>query len=113
AAFEMIRRRMVHGTSGLGTAVLMRYTLRLLTQQQFQRAGHLICALESLRQDMAVLGDAPFSLGLWVGNKVTPGTASEAFTTYDSKLRQEVGAVSNPFTLLRCPACGTSIVPPV
>lgn len=112
AAFEMIRRRLMDATTGLGTAVLMRYTLRLLTQQQFQRAGHLICALESLRQDIPELGDDPFSLGLWVGNKVTPGTASEAFTTYDTKLRQEVGTVSNPFTLLRCPACGTSIVPP-
>lgn len=112
AGFEMMRRRMAHGTAGLGTAVLMRYTLRLLTQQQFQRAGHLICALESLRQDLPELGDTPFSLGLWVGNKVTPGSASEAYATYDSKLRQEVGAVSNPFTLLRCPACGTPIVPP-
>lgn len=111
AAFEMIRRRLLDAASGLGTAVLMRYTLRLLTQQQFQRAGHLICALESLKASMPELGNAPFSLGLWVGNKVTPGTASEAFTTYDTKLRQEVGAVSNPFTLLRCPACGTPIVP--
>lgn len=112
AAFEMIRRRLADGAAGLGTTVLMRYTLRLLTQQQFQRAGHLICALETLRKDEPGLGETAFSLGLWVGNKVTPGSAAEAFQTYDRKLRQEVGAVSNPFTLLRCPACGTAIVPP-
>lgn len=112
AAFEMIRRRIIDRSVGLGTAVLMRYTLRLLTQQQFQRAGHLICALETLRRHEKDLGDLPFSLGLWVGNKVTPGSASEAFNIYDKKLRQEVGAVSNPFTVLRCPACGTAIVPP-
>lgn len=111
AAFEMIRRRVMEGEAGLGTAVLMRYTLRLLTQQQFQRAGHLICALETLRKNEHGLGESPFSLGLWVGNKVTPGNSSEAFHIYDIKLRQEVGVVSNPFTLLRCPACGTSVVP--
>lgn len=112
AAFEMIRRRLIDGPTGAGTAVLMRYTLRLLTQQQFQRAGHLICALETLRKDDRDLGQEAFSLGLWVGNKVTPGSASEAYQVYDSKLRQEVGAVSNPFTVLRCPACGTPTVPP-
>lgn len=111
AAFEMMRRRLTDGEGGAGTAVLMRYTLRLLTQQQFQRAGHLICALEMLRRDEQGLGREPFSLGLWVGNEVTPGDAAKAHKTYDTRLRQEVGAVANPFTLLRCPACGTSIVP--
>ncbi|GBQ15541.1 helicase [Acetobacter cibinongensis NRIC 0482] len=112
AAFEMLRRRLCEGEAGLGTTVLMRYTLRLLTQQQFQRAGHLICALEMLRRkDVNRLGGEPFSLGLWVGNNVTPGSAANAHAIYNKELCQQVGAVSNPFTLLRCPCCGTRIVP--
>ena len=52
--------------------MLMRYTLRLLTLQQFQRATALICACESIRREALAKGDArwgqtPFRIGLWVG----------------------------------------------
>ena len=47
-----------------GVAVLMRYTLRLLTIQQFQRAAALVCACETLRRsDSAVWGQVPFRIG--------------------------------------------------
>ena len=49
AAFEIFRRRLEHGIRGGGTAVITRYTLRLLTTQQFQRAATLVCAMERLR----------------------------------------------------------------
>ena len=53
-AYTMGLRRLqgtVEGRSGEnGVAVLMRYTLRLLTIQQFQRATALICACESIRR---------------------------------------------------------------
>ncbi len=62
------------GLSGAaGVTVLMRYTLRLLTLQQFQRATALICACEILRQeDPDRWGDEPFRIGLWVGQRSTP-----------------------------------------
>lgn len=110
-SFELMRRRIVHGTNDTATAVLSRYTLRLLTAQQFQRTGALIVALELLRkQNPEKLGaDRPFSLGLWVGMGLTPNTyrnAHEIFTEqYES--RKPV----NKFLLLACPCCGTEIIP--
>ena len=62
-----------------GVTVLMRYTLRLLTSQQFQRATTLVCAAELARQAApAVWGDEPFRIGLWVGTDVSPKRIDEA-----------------------------------
>ena len=60
-----------------GVAVLMRYTLRLLTAQQFQRAAALLCACEMLRRERVEAGysqwgTTPFRIGLWVGSSVSP-----------------------------------------
>ena len=70
----------VAGYSGRGgVAVLMRYTLRLLTLQQFQRAAALICACELIRrEDPATWGDEPFRIGLWVGQRSTPNRTEDA-----------------------------------
>ncbi|MFI6485758.1 helicase-related protein [Nonomuraea sp. NPDC050663] len=110
AAFEMIRRRLVDGLRGGGTAILTRYTLRLLTSQQFQRAATLICALERLREGHAALRDAPpFSIGLWVGGDTTPNNYKDALDrTKELFLAQKP---ENPFQLQNCPWCGTLIVP--
>lgn len=57
----------------------MRYTLRLLTLQQFQRAATLMCACEQIRLgDTARWGETPFRLGLWVGRKTTPNRTSQS-----------------------------------
>ncbi len=111
AAVEMIRRRIVGGLKGGGLAVLTRYTMRLLTAQQFQRAATLICALELMREDDERLDGAPsFSIGMWLGNSTTPGTYKDA-----EKQMRRVRAQArpeNPFQVLQCPWCSEAMMPP-
>lgn len=122
AAFTMVIRRLQSKLGGYdgsrGLAVIMRYTLRLLTLQQFQRATALICAMEKLRRDALVQGDEslgkePFSIGLWVGNKVTPGTTEEshyAVQAVRDTSKNKAGR-SSPLQLTNCPWCGFKIDP--
>ena len=79
SAFSMFLRRL-RNPSDAGVEVLMRYTLRLLTAQQFQRAAALVCAMEALRQSDARLGQDPFTIGIWVGGETTPNTRERALT---------------------------------
>lgn len=110
AAFEMIRRRLVDGLAGGGTAVITRYTMRLLTAQQFQRAARLICALESLRRDGTLPSDTPqFSIGLLLGGTTTPNDYKAA----ERLLTEARGQLSpsNPFQVRTCPWCDTQLMP--
>lgn len=110
AAIEMLRRRLVHGKKGGGLAVLTRYTMRLLTAQQFQRSAVLICALERLRESAPSLRSTPaFSIGLWLGNRTTPGTFLEAEKQFKGMQRES--RPENPFQLLNCPWCRESLTP--
>jgi hypothetical protein len=108
AAFNMIYHRLTRGDDAEGCQVLMRYTLRLLTAQQLQRAATLICAMESLRMENTGLGDRPFSVGLWVGGASTPNKRQHALTKL-SQLKK--ASASNPFLLTRCPWCGAQMGP--
>lgn len=110
AAFEVFLRRLRYGAAGGGTAVMKRYTLRLLTSQQFQRAAALICASELLRRSHADLGNEAIRVGLWVGGDVTPNRYQKAAQLYEDMLQME--QPENPFQLQHCPWCGTLIVPP-
>ncbi len=110
AAFEMLRRRLTRGAAGGGTAVLTRYTLRLLTTQQFQRAATLVCALERLRPARPELSRLPgFSIGLWVGGDTTPNDFKTAHKRA-LELRRSQDPES-PFQLQACPWCGTPVFP--
>jgi Helicase conserved C-terminal domain len=107
AAFTICMERLMG--SAPGVTVLMRYTLRLLTAQQFQRAAALVLALEMLRRENelgANLGSAEISIGLWVGQSLSPNKRSDARAAL-AKLRGERNA-PNPFQVLRCPWCGVS-----
>lgn len=108
AAFTIFLRRLKNPLQGNGTAIIMRYTLRLLTAQQFQRAGTLICACELIRRENPKqLGDGRISIGLWIGSASTPNTLEDAFGQLD-KLAKGTDD-NNPFQVLSCPWCGTKL----
>lgn len=115
AAFTMIYRRLKGNNDGLGTAVIMRYTLRLLTLQQLERASTLMCALEFLRLNNPEygLGDSPFLIGLWVGVKLTPNRYKESEDNIkEQRNRREMHiSGSSPMQLIRCPWCGAPMNP--
>lgn len=111
-AFLIAWRRQRFGDSGGGTTAIMRYTLRLLTAQQFERASRLICALEWIRRSdpKAGLGQEPVTLGMWVGTDATPNMCKKA----DELVRQAArdGAPAPPELVLgACPWCGTEFRP--
>jgi len=109
-----LRRRqgVIEGRCGdHGIAVLMRYTLRLLTLQQFQRAAALICSCEMIRRgDLAKWGTVPFRLGLWVGSKATPNSLeSAAEALRQSQTGGKPTVRGTPHQLISCPWCGREI----
>ncbi|WP_422449530.1 MULTISPECIES: DISARM system helicase DrmA [unclassified Endozoicomonas] len=117
AAFTMAIRRYQGDLGGFdgsrGLSVIMRYTLRLLTLQQFQRATTLICAMEVLRRKAvkdgdASLGKTPFTIGLWVGKKVTPNTTADSHNAIQN-FRDNKLVASSPAQLTSCPWCGSEV----
>lgn len=118
AAFTIFYRRLTKGELGKGVTVLMRYTLRMLTSQQFERAASLICECDLIRRRKKIPG-GEISIGLWVGSAVTPNHVTsvqgdtETAETILEKLRQgrldEVKA--SPIQLTVCPYCGEPLTP--
>ena len=108
------KRKYTKDRSGVGVSVISRYTLRLLTIQQFRRTLSLITAMEYLRVDGIgaggggkrvgwrpagcgneedfLWGTARFSVGLWAGSGVTPNRLKDGFST--STKRVIPGALS-------------------
>ena len=120
AAFTLgLRRLRAHkqqqgDTTGAGVGVLSRYTLRLLTIQQFRRALGMITACEVLRvanlDDQTrptgwrpkqcpyrgdfLWGGVRFSVGMWVGGGVTPNNLLEIeYRLSSGKIRHIAGAL--------------------
>jgi hypothetical protein len=111
SAFNIFFRRLQGGLTNKkfgGTSIIMRYTLRLLTTQQYERASSLISACELIRRDNIVkLGNEPITIGLWVGSGSTPNKNQEASVQYN-KLRNFGDAEYN-FVVMKCPCCGAAI----
>lgn len=106
-AFTAFHRRLCRNIpdEGAGVAAIMRYTLRLLTTQQFIRASAMIFACEAIRlgripaPDHGQLGRVPFSIGLWVGGDATPNTRRKAYEDRHDPQKP------SPRQLTHCPAC--------
>ncbi|MFJ8859526.1 helicase-related protein [Streptomyces sp. NPDC102451] len=113
-AFTTFLRRLRDGAAGAGVTVLMRYTLRLLTLQQFERAAALICAMDLLRAaDPTRLGREEISIGMWVGRSATPNTLAAAEAKLADLVRNETLQLQteNPVQLRNCPWCGEPLRP--
>ncbi|HEX5958887.1 MAG TPA: hypothetical protein VFY92_09565, partial [Hyphomicrobiaceae bacterium] len=119
AAWTIAHRRITNGGKlGAGVAVLMRYTLRLLTLDQLTRAAGVICALELMRGEPTwrqggrhVLGDWPIEIGLWVGAAATPnrlgGKGNKGPETAVGRIRLfRDGRREAPAPMKSCPWCG-------
>ena len=110
-AFVAFHRRLAahDPDDGAGVAVIMRYTLRLLTTQQFTRAASMICACEAIRHGIistphtAKLGTRSFGIGLWVGGDATPNTRQIAFDSLADRSK------SSPRQLTKCPCCSQKL----
>lgn len=109
AAFAILMRRLKNPEDS-GVEVLMRYTLRLLTAQQFLRASGLICALESIRREnVRELGEKEISIGVWLGGETTPNSKRDAVAELRSLKKGKKH--DNPFMVERCPWCGAMMGP--
>jgi hypothetical protein len=107
SAFTIFLKRLKDKNDS-GTTVLMRYTLRLLTAQQFQRAAALICACDKIRKDNEEeLGTARITIGLWVGSDSTPNRRDEARRAF--QIMEQGREEENPFIVLKCPWCGSQM----
>ncbi|MCA9599439.1 MAG: DISARM system helicase DrmA [Myxococcales bacterium] len=110
-AFTLLLRRMrgqERPDGGLGVAVLLRYTLRLLTLDQLGRAATLICALEQLRATRTeLLGQERFTIGLWVGRSATANTLAEVEKRIIDFKNSNATEPVPPSPLTQCPWCGT------
>jgi len=123
------RRKAMHGENrtGGGTAVITRYTLRLLTIQQFRRTLRMVTAAEYLRvmetgrgrgwrpakcriDDDLIFGSLRFSVGMWVGGAVSPNHLRKSGGAIDALLGNE--AEGEPAQVIRCPVCGTYLSVP-
>lgn len=130
-AFTIFWRRLQYPRACDGVSVIMRYTLRLLTAQQFERAARLICALEFMRRHKSALPSSvrnysfrskPITIGMWVGGATTPNKLDDAKAKIE-KIEKEIRDLNvakiestdkvdakNPFPMTACPFCGCRLI---
>lgn len=107
SAFSMFYRRLMN-PNDIGTDIIMRYTLRLLTADQFQRSSRLICAMEHIRrkEGIGLLGSVPYTIGIWLGGDTTPNTNDKALKQLTALNH---GGKTEDFIVRFCPWCGATL----
>jgi len=128
-ALRRRRAKLDENKSGGGTAVITRYTLRLLTIQQFRRTLRMVTAAEYLRimkckgkkqgwrptkcsiNENLIYGSMRFSIGMWVGGMVSPNhlRVDDRGALY---ILQGNAKEGEPAQVIRCPCCGAFISVP-
>lgn len=107
ATLTIFNRRVKHKEKGGGTAVLMRYTLRLLTLQQFQRATLVVMAMELLRRlNPELLGEEPIRIGSWVGSSSLPNKRADL----QEELQKLTNGSPSMIPLDTCPWCASKLI---
>ncbi|GAB1452737.1 hypothetical protein MASR2M47_27930 [Draconibacterium sp.] len=123
-AFTIISRRILHKENADGVSVIMRYTLRLLTAQQFERATKLMLSLDFLKRqfnesDINHFGNSKISIGMWVGASTTPNSFKDAKDIW-KKISDELTKLNNKkagdykkvnsLPITSCSWCGCNLV---
>ena len=112
SAFLIFWRRLQYPDNYGGVNIIVRYTLRLLSAQQFERATKLILACEFIRKNNSNLGKEPITIGFWVGGNTIPNTiadAKEKLSKVQDRLNKNQNSI-NPFQLSNCQWCNAKIV---
>ena len=116
SAFLIFWRRFSFPTQYDGVNIIIRYTLRLLSAQQFERATKLILACEFIRQNQKELGSENISIGFWIGNATIPNSIERAKDRYKFLLKKlnasnaDGKKAINPFQLTNCQWCNSKII---
>ena len=104
SAYTIFVRRLLNKDDA-GTSIFMRYTLRLLTAQQFERASAMICACDVIRKEKEdILGNQRITIGLWVGEHSSYNKMGDAVS--DIKKMYSGNQENHKFLILKCPWCG-------
>lgn len=113
-AYTILWRRLSNDSeTSKGTSILMRYTLRLLTSQQFERASRLILALEFIRRNFEEdLHEEKISIGLWVGEGASPNQIDDANKIVEDATGnfEKADQYTSRLQLTACPWCGIKLV---
>jgi len=121
SAFLTFWRRLEFPENYGGVNIIIRYTLRLLSAQQFERASKLILACEFIRNNFKDLGTERISIGFWVGSSSIPNEIRNSFGTgAETKLNKLIEKFQkqtyntnrdvNPFQLSNCQWCNTKMI---